>query len=363
LNAWEKQMNIIISMQHPAHVHKFRYMIDILKRRHNVLVVVIEKEITNYLLDAFGIDFIVIGKNKRGLLKKIFSLISAELRLLYRALKFKPDIFVGGGEPSTAHIAFLLRKPYLAFDDTEGANLIIALYKPFANHILTPECFYKDFGERHIRYQGYHELAYLHPNYFTPNPNILTEIGLQEGEKFVIFRFSAWSATHDIGQKGLSFDSKLKLLREMSKYAKVFISPEGELPEEFKPYQLTIPLEMIHHIIAYATLFIGEGATMASECAVLGTPTIYINSQELGYTTEQEKKFGLVFNFRTSEGVFEKALELIKMENIKEEWRKRRQVLLEEKIDVTAFMVWFIENYPESAATMKTDPDFQFKFK
>ena len=36
--------------------------------------------------------------------------------------------------------------------------------------------------------------------------------------------------------------------------------------------------------------------------------------------------------------------------------------MLKEKIDVTAFMVWFIENYPESAKIMKENPDYQLRF-
>jgi hypothetical protein len=37
--------------------------------------------------------------------------------------------------------------------------------------------------------------------------------------------------------------------------------------------------------------------------------------------------------------------------------------MLKEKIDVTAFLVWFIENYPESVRIMREDPDYQEKFK
>lgn len=51
------------------------------------------------------------------------------------------------------------------------------------------------------------------------------------------------------------------------------------------------------------------------------------------------------------------------MPNLKEEWQRRRQKMLSEKIDVTAFMVWFIENYPDSVKVMKENPDYQYNFK
>ena len=37
--------------------------------------------------------------------------------------------------------------------------------------------------------------------------------------------------------------------------------------------------------------------------------------------------------------------ELLEQENLKEEWQKKRQRMLDEKVDVTTFMLEFIENY------------------
>ena len=51
------------------------------------------------------------------------------------------------------------------------------------------------------------------------------------------------------------------------------------------------------------------------------------------------------------------------MPEIKTEWQKRREKMLADKIDVTAFLVWFIDNYPGSVRTMKTNPEYQFTFK
>ena len=40
-------------------------------------------------------------------------------------------------------------------------------------------------------------------------------------EKFVIIRFVAWGAIHDIGQSGLDLNSKFELVESLSKFAKV----------------------------------------------------------------------------------------------------------------------------------------------
>jgi uncharacterized protein len=58
-----------------------------------------------------------------------------------------------------------------------------------------------------------------------------------------------------------------------------------------------------------------------------------------------------------------KGLELVDIPDLKEQWARKREKLLDEKIDVTAFMVWFVENYPKSFKIMKKNPTFQDRFK
>ncbi|MDD4848019.1 MAG: hypothetical protein PHR53_04550 [Bacteroidales bacterium] len=51
------------------------------------------------------------------------------------------------------------------------------------------------------------------------------------------------------------------------------------------------------------------------------------------------------------------------MPKLREEFQLRRQKMLADKIDVTAFFTWFIENYPKSKEMMKNNPDYQYRFK
>jgi len=122
----------------------------------------------------------------------------------------------------------------------------------------------------------------------------------------------------------------------------------------------------MHDALAFSTLLYGESATMASECAVLGTPAIYLDDFGRGYTDEEEQKYGLVFNFTEAQEdqrlSIEKGIELLKTPGLKYDWQKRRQKLLEDKIDVTDFMVWFVENYPDSVRIMQANPDFHSNF-
>jgi predicted glycosyltransferase len=141
------------------------------------------------------------------------------------------------------------------------------------------------------------------------------------------------------------------------------ISSEGSLPEELKANQIKIKPEHLHHFLAFATLYVGEGATTASECAVLGTPNIYVNSLTVGYCKEQQEKYGLCNHLKNENGVIEKAIEIIDNKNIHQQYQTSRQVMLKDKIDGTAFLVWFVENYPQSEEIMRKNPDFQYNFR
>ncbi|NQE53352.1 hypothetical protein C5S29_07145 [ANME-1 cluster archaeon GoMg3.2] len=242
------------------------------------------------------------------------------------------------------------------------------LYLPFIDAVLTPSCFKKDLGKKQVRYKGYHELAYLHPNYFTPDPSVLAEIGLDKDDKYVILRFVSWSGIDNLGHHGFNLQAKKELVRELGKYGRVFITSEGQLPQELEKYKIKVSPEKLHDLLYYASLYVGEGATTASECAVLGTPSIYISSLvgTMGNFIELEQKYGLIFNYDDPDKAMNKAVELIQKPDLKEEWGKKREILLKDKIDVTAFMAWFVENYPDSFKAVKENPKYvekRFKYK
>jgi len=207
-------------------------------------------------------------------------------------------------------------------------------------------------GKKHIRFAGYKELAYLHPNRFTPDPSIYEELGIDKGDKYVILRFNAFDAVHDIGRKGFSLQDKRRLVEALGKYARVFITSESPLSGEFEQYRITTPPEKIHDLLYYATLLIGDTQTMTTEAAVLGTPAIRCNSfvgpNDMGNFIELENKYDLIYSFREPDKAIQKALELLQQAGLKEKWAKKHQRLLSDKIDVTGFMVDFIENYPQS---------------
>ncbi|MCJ7635676.1 DUF354 domain-containing protein [Candidatus Bathyarchaeota archaeon] len=344
-------MRILVKMGHPADVHFFKHFVwNMDTRGHQVLICAADKDVTLRLLDAYGFRYIRTGESQENLIAKIAGLGKEDYRLWQVARKFRPDILTGLGSISAAHVSALLRKPCITFEDTEHSREQYYLYAPFTSVICSPSCFNRDLGKKQVRYNGYHQLAYLHPNYFKPDPSVLDELGLTGSDRFIIVRFVAWQATHDIGQHGFDLQTKRKLVEELEKYARVFITSESSLPEDFERYRITTSPEKMLDLLFYATMYIGEGSTMAIEAAVLGTPSLYVSSlsKTLGHCAELEERYDLLYRYQEPERALSKATELLQQPDIKEQWAKKQQRFLADKIDVTKFMIDFIENYPES---------------
>lgn len=361
-------MNILIDIAHPAHVHLTRNTYNILiQNGHKVFVTVKDIPSAIDLLGKYKIPYIYLGKKNDSILGKAFSQLNYNLKLLY--FVWSNDIKIGFGSSLTlTHVSRLskMQSIILDDDDDEVEPLFVKYAHPFASIVLSPDC--TDRAINHlISYAGYHELAYLHTNRFTPDINVLTEIGVKENEIFFVLRFNAFKAHHDVGVKGLSIENKRKLIQILEKKGKVFITTERNIDEEFKKYQLLLSPEKVHSLIYFATMLVGDSQTMTSEAAVLGTPAIRCNSfvGRISYLEEEEHTYNLTYGFlpENVDKMFLKIEDLLNMTDLKIEWQKKRKVLLRDKIDVTAFYVWFIENYPQSAEIMKTNPDYQYNFK
>jgi uncharacterized protein len=355
-------MKILVDIGHPAHVHLFKNLAhEMIRDGHELFFTVRESEHQAQLLEENELPYAIIGKKYRGSLRKLLGIFRFTQKISRIAKRFKPDLFLSHGSMYAGYAARLRGKKHIALEDTGNMEQLF-FSRPVSDVILSPQSLLVDLGRKQIRYSGFHELAYLHPNRFTPDMTVLDELNVKDGEPYVILRFVSWNATHDFRQSGLTFKQKTGLIKEVLKYAKVFISSEKPLPPEFDKYSLKIAPDRLHHALFFAAMYIGEGATTASECAMLGTPALYVNTISAG-TLMQQERYGLVSCFRNSEGLIEKVHDLFNTPGLKDEFHKRRDYMLTQNIDVTSLLVWFVENWPESKAIMENDASFQYSFQ
>jgi predicted glycosyltransferase len=365
-------MRIGVFANTPAQLHFYKNIIKELEKGGcSIKLLLRDYGETIEIASNLDIDYTVYSKLSFSKANKIFSLPRDVFTAYKKLRKFDPDIIVGNGVYD-AFASILLRSSCIEFEDSEpmvnkvSYSIQFKLYLPFVDAIITPSSFRQDLGRKHLRVESYKELAYLHPNYYKPKNDVLDFMGVDSGE-YALLRFNAFSAVHDFGIRGFSLSDKVRLVNELEKHAKVFISSELKLPEKLEKYRLPVPKSRIHDVIYHAKLLVTDTQTMTTEAGILGTPAIrcnkFVGKKDMGNFIELEKKYGLIYNYREPEMAIKKALELVKEDNLKEEWRKKRERLLKDKIDITAFMVWFIEKYPESLEEFKQNPEIQYRFR
>ena len=193
---------------------------------------------------------------------------------------------------------------------------------------------------------------------------------------------------HDSGIKGINTEIAERLVEILKPHGQIYITSERPLEPQFEQYRIKInPLDM-HHVMAFASLYIGDSQTMAAEAGVLGVPFVRFNDfvGRIGYLRELEDKYELGYgihatplaadsDIRRNDGSVQpsgkealyKAVELLVAMNPVERrtiFQQRRQKMLSDKIDCAKFLTWFIEEYPASIAESKAaDANFWKKFK
>ncbi|WP_416841677.1 DUF354 domain-containing protein [Haloferax sp. DFSO52] len=333
-------MDILITIQHPAHVHFFKHAIDEFEDRgHEVHVRALDKDVALSLLDTYDIEYEVVGSRGGSLASVAVSTLAIEYRLYREAREIDPDVVTAIGGFEAAHVAQLVGAKCVVFTDTEHATLSNALTFPFADEVATPDCYRDDAGPDQFRYPSYHELAYLHPDRFDPDPSALDGLPVDADDTYAVLRLVSWGAAHDVGDEGL--DDLAELVERLEDAgATVLVSAEDDaLPPSLDGYGIELDPHLIHHVLAFADLFVGESGTMASESAVLGTPSVYVHSATPGLMRDLAS-FDLLFGFhgdQRNERAANRAVDIL--QSADDDWAERRQSLLEHKTDATDVIV------------------------
>ena len=364
-------MRILVYLGHPAHFHLYKNVIANWKTNgHQVLILIKKKDILEDLLISAGFSYhnILSEGRKDSQLGIMVGVLKRAYRLMIFCIKHKPDILTGTSVENS-FVSKLLKIPSVNVneDDADVVPLYAKLSYPTATEILNPRvCESGKWNKKAIKYNSYQELAYLHPNHFTADKKVLQKY-FSLNKPFFILRFAKLNAHHDKGIQGINTEIAQHLIELLNPHGSVYITSERELEPQFEQYRIKInPLDM-HHVMAFAQMYIGDSQTMAAEAGVLGVPFVRFNDfvGRIGYLRELEEIYQLGYGVKTNEveRLYQVVEELIDMPNRTEVFEERRQKMLSEKIDYAKFLLWFIENYPESANIMREDPDYQYRFR
>ena len=359
-------MKILININHPAHVHYFRNFIKIMEAKgHKFCVINRDSKIINQLLDYYKIEHTIRNKRptKKGTITSIVYLGKMILWCTWKSFSFHPDLYMGFASSACAITSWIFRKPSILLDDTEFNKMNHKIYIKFCSTVLTPFYFKKKLGngEKQVFFNSFIEQLFLHKNYYESKLQTIQEFGLTQRD-YVVIRFSAFDAHHDMMATPLSEDFKKDIISKIAKKYKVLLSLEKESNDPFYlPYLVDFSPEKIHDIEANAKFLVTEGITMASESFILGVPYLLINPLKCGYIDYQTAKYPNLFYYSTDRN---KIMDIVdKLMALSDFDAMTLKTETEHKtIDPTSFLVWFVENYPQSKTIMKETPDYQNKF-
>jgi predicted glycosyltransferase len=290
------------------------------------------------------------------------------------ASEFRPDLFISTVSEISGPVSRIFKKPHIGVTDTEHAGMTNAIAYPTTDVILTPACFKNDLGNKQVRFDGCKELAYLHPDYFKPDPSVLPDLGLSERDNIFSVRFAAFHATHDARSEKFGSEYIPILIDRLRKEGEICISSEVSLDSSLKKYQHKLSPDKFQSLLYYSTLYIGEGSSSANEAAILGVPSLHFErlrdgdraygvTEINGIMSELQDQYGLVYTFHEEAKLLEKVDEILSdPRKSKKEWMGKSEKFIRDKIDVTSFLVWFTENYPDSYQEIKDNPALRHRF-
>lgn len=353
----EESLRVLFDIGHPAQVHLFRNAIaalDVLG--HETFVTSRHKEVTVDLLDAFGITHVPLSRRGTTVPSLLLEQLTREVRLFRTARRFDPAVIVSRLSPVPAHVSQLTGCRHVALNDTHIDNrLIRTLYHgvtlPFVDTLCVPDSFDVSIPLGDRISLDFQELAYLHPRYFEPDPAVLTEHGIDPNSPYFVIRVAGWDAYHDVGHGGLTVPGIHRLIDLLGSHGQVFISAEYELPPDLERYRLPTPPEVIHSVLYYADLYVGDSGTMSTESAILGTPSIRTNTMigsDENVFKELEHRYGLLRSFADESRAIRAVDEILAHGLESVDWEKRRAMLLAEQPDVTERIVETILTTQES---------------
>lgn len=348
-----RNQKILLYLGHPAHYHNLKIVADnLVQQGCEVLFVARQKDVLFDLLSQSNIETIFLPARKSGgALGMMTNILQREWKMLKIIRRFKPDI-MAGTDIVIAHLGRLLKIPSVLIneDDLDEVPLFAKFGVRFATVNLAPDvCRVKGYEHKTLYYKSYHELAYLHPDHFTPQRKLIEDY-IDTSRPFFILRFAQLSAHHDKGRTGITDDLALQLIEVLKEKGQVYITSERPLEPQFELYRIALPPALMHHALALADVYIGDSQTMAAEAAVLGTPSFRFNDfvGKLSYLEELEHKYQLTNGIptRESEKLLISVQETLDRPGTKELFASRRSKMLAEKENLAVLWTNFLLNYP-----------------
>lgn len=342
-------MKILVDLNHPVDINFFKNAIrlwtaehgcqvDICLQPRGKMVAILQSELPEYA-------FTTMGTFQKTMARKILMHAWRFPQFANHVRRGRYDVVASFGGIVVSHATWLLGKPSVIFDDDIEYGIGYWPYKPFATRLLLPAQVPAT-GRNIMRYKGFKELAYLHPNYFRPDEGTLAEYGLEPSSYVFVREVSKVSGNYAHLETG-GLAGVCARVKEQG--LMVVLSLEDKsLKDQFAPHCIILqePVRDIHSLMHFARLTISSGDTMARESCLAGTPVIYTGGRTMSVNSELVRKgiffqpgagqptMGLV-NMIVEQGLKEKTGRILR-EALSGEWEDTTRVIVSNVLEAGA---------------------------
>ena len=241
------------------------------------------------VLKMYGVNGYCEGEYGEDVKSKLINGLTRSLKLIDIVNGF--NVHVSLTSPDAFRVAFGLGKPSIALTDTAHAFHVNKLTLPLANSIIVPVAIprrklmaYIPHGEESkVKFfNGVFEVMWVYR--FKPNWSEIEQLGLRNGDEYVVFRFEESKAAYynyneqsNIAVKAIKFllkeGFKVVLFPRYNDQRELVMS---KFPQELRNGRVVIPGKPIDglQLAYYSSLVITGGSTFAVEAALLGIPSI-----------------------------------------------------------------------------------------
>jgi len=244
------------------------------------------REVIN-LIRLRGLEAKIIGKHGgKQLIDKLRASASRILELTSYFEEVSPDVAVSFSSPEMARVSFGLGVPHICINDSPHAEAVARLTVPLSTKLLTPKMIPKKswtkYGiseEKIVHYNALDAWAWLKD--FSPDRNVLSELGLSDSKPILTFRpeeeFAAYLINRTKNRTSI-IPVIEEILKENLDVQIVAIPRYDEQVKHLRRYfkdKILVCRNSIDgpSLLHYTSVFVGGGGTMTSEAALLGVPT------------------------------------------------------------------------------------------
>lgn len=239
---------------------------------------------TLQILELEGVPYKPVGEyGGANKIEKLIAYATRAQKLVSEIYNREICALISLSSPSAVRVAFGLGIPSITLNDTPHAYHVGRLTLPLSTKVISPlavprrELIRLGAEESKIfQYDGVDEVAWVRSHEL--KTQVLRDIGLKEGELFVVVRPPEEKAAYLSGLSGENFVELMKFI--VSKGAKVVLFPrypnQRKLAEGTKG--VIIPKSALNtlSLYSYSALIITGGGTMAREGSMLGVPSISV---------------------------------------------------------------------------------------